>query len=321
MKQSTSDNKIKILAVVGPTASGKSALAVELAKLYGGEVISCDSMQIYKYLNIATAKPTAEEMQGIEHHLIDFLEPTESFSVADYVPLALQKAKEISARGNLPIVCGGTGLYFSSLIDGIQFSAAGSDPAYREALEQRAQQEGAEVLLEELAQFDPEAAAKLHPNNLKRIIRAMEHYHLTGETITAQNAQSRSKASPFEPLVFGIAFRDRQNLYDRIDLRVEQMLEAGLLEEAEAYFALGDVGTASAAIGYKELKPYFDGELPLQEAVENLKKETRHYAKRQMTWFKRDTRIHWLYTDDPQLPPLVQQARDVMEKESFLYDY
>ena len=281
---------------------------MELAKAYGGEVVSCDSMQIYRHLSIATAKPTREEMQGVPHHLIDFLEPTESFSVADYVTKAAAVIEDIHARGKLPILCGGTGLYFNALIDGLQFSEAGSDPAYRAALEQRAAQEGAEVLLEELAVFDPESAEKLHPNNLKRIIRAMEHYHLTGVTISEQNRLSRSKPSVYAPLIFGINFHERATLYDRINRRVEQMLAAGLLEEAQWYFAQSGFATASAAIGYKELEPYFNGSSTLEEAVERLKAETRHYAKRQLTWFKRDERIHWLFADDPAGKPLPAQA-------------
>ena len=310
--------KMKVLAVVGPTASGKSALAVELAKRFGGEVVSCDSMQIYKYMSVATAKPTAQEMQGIPHHLIDFLEPTESFSVAEYVKLAGAAIADIHARGKLPIVCGGTGLYYSSLIHGITFSESGSDPAYRKALEQRAANEGAQVLLDELRAYDPDSAAKLHPNNLKRIIRAMEHYKLTGKTITEQNAQSRAKPSDYEVLAFAIGFQDRQKLYERINLRVDKMCEAGLLEEAKWYFAQSGFSTASAAIGYKELEPYFHGEMPLEEALDNLKKETRHYAKRQLTWFRREEDIHILYADAPEQGDLTAQACAVIEKERFV---
>ena len=311
------DNKIKILAVAGPTASGKTALAVALAKAYNGEVISCDSMQIYRHLAIATAKPSAEEMQGVPHHLIDFLEPQERFSVADYVALAAKAAEDIRARGKLPILCGGTGLYFSAFIDGLRFSEAGSDEQYRKHLEARAAKEGAEVLLEELRGFDPEAAAKLHPNNLKRIIRAMEHYKLTGETITNQNAQSKRIPSVYDPLILGIGFHERAALYERINTRVDRMLEAGLLEEARWYFSQEGFVTASAAIGYKELRPYFDGKCSLDEAVESLKKETRHYAKRQLTWFKRDTRIHWIFTDEEK-QSLLEQAQCVISQEKFL---
>lgn len=309
---------MKVLAVVGPTASGKSALAVELAERYGGEVVSCDSMQIYKTMSIATAKPTAEEMQGIPHHLIDFLEPTESFSVAEYVTLAGAVIRDIHQRGKLPILCGGTGLYYSSLIHGITFSEAGSDPAYRKELEQRAASEGAQVLLDELRTFDPESASKLHPNNLKRIIRAMEHYKLTGKTITEQNAMSRMKPSDYDTRGFVIDFQDRQKLYERINLRVDKMCESGLLEEAQWYFAQSGFSTASAAIGYKELKPYFEGAMSLEEALDNLKKETRHYAKRQLTWFRREENLHRLYADEPDAGTLFEQAAAKIEKESFL---
>lgn len=309
--------KIKLLAVAGPTASGKSDLAVELAKKYGGEVISCDSMQIYKYMTIATAKPTEADMQGIPHHLIDFLEPSERFSVADFVELASKSAEEIYSSGKLPILCGGTGLYFNSFIDGLKFTDASIDEAYRHELEKRAENEGAEVLLDELRGLDPETAEKLHPNNLKRIIRALEHYKLSGKTISEQNKQSRKTPSKYEPLILAIGFHDRQRLYDRINLRVDRMLEAGLVKEAEWYFSQENLATASAAIGYKELKPYFDGECSLEEAVENLKKETRHYAKRQLTWFKRDERAHWLYADD-EFKSVFEQACEIIEKESFL---
>ena len=214
-------DKIKLLAVVGPTASGKTSLAVELAKKYNGEVISCDSMQIYKDISIGTAKPTAEEMQGVPHHLIDFAELDESFSVADYAALAHNAVKEVSGRGKLPIICGGTGLYFNSLIDNITFSEAGKDDDYRRLLEERAEKEGAESLLAELAVYDEESAKKLHPSNLKRIIRAMEHYKLTGKTITEQNIESKQKPSPYEPLIIGINFHSREKLYDRINKRVD----------------------------------------------------------------------------------------------------
>ena len=313
----SSENRIKILAVAGPTASGKTALAVALAKAYNGEVISCDSMQIYRHMAIATAKPTPAAMQGVPHHLIDFLEPEERFSVADYVALAAKAAEEICARGKFPILCGGTGLYFSAFIDGLRFSEAGSDEDYRRQLEERAAAEGAAVLLEELRGFDPESAAKLHPHNLKRIIRAMEHYKLTGETITEQNAKSTRIPSAYDPLILGIGFHERAALYERINTRVDKMMAQGLLEEAEWYFSQKDLATASAAIGYKELQPYFDGSCSLEEAVENLKKETRHYAKRQITWFKRDERIHWIFADEAK-QSLFEQAQSVISQEKFL---
>lgn len=310
--------KIKILGVVGPTASGKTSLAVELAKVYNGEVISCDSMQIYKHINIATAKPTEAEMQGIKHHLIDFLDLDKSFSVADFVSLATDCVKDINDRGKLPVLCGGTGLYFTSFIDNISFSDSGADPEYRLELEKRAETEGAEALLAELAEFDPETAAKLHPNNLKRIIRAMEHYKSSGITISEQNRLSRAVPSPYNPLILGITFKDREKLYERINARVDIMLKNGLLDEAEWYFSQKNVATASAAIGYKELKPYFDGECSLEEASENLKQETRRYAKRQLTWFRRDKRVHWIYADELQNGSVLADAEKIIEEESFV---
>lgn len=309
-------NKIKVLAVVGATASGKTALAVELAKEYNGEVISCDSMQIYKYMDIATAKPSKEEMQGIKHHLIDFLEPDRTFSVADYTALASETARDISERGKLPVLCGGTGLYFNSFIDNISFSDFGADEDYRRQLEERAEKEGAQALLDELAEYDPETASALHPNNLKRIIRAMEHYKVSGMTISEQNRLSRLNPSPYDALIIGIAYKDRQKLYERINKRVDIMVESGLLEEAKEYYSRHNSATASAAIGYKELKGYFDGECSLDEAVENLKQETRRYAKRQITWFKRDKRVRWIYADEN--PSLIEQARKIISEEKFL---
>ena len=310
--------KIKVLGVVGPTASGKTSLAVNLAKEYNGEVISCDSMQIYKSIDIATAKPTEAEMQGIKHHLIDFLDLDKSFSVADFVSLAGDCAKDINSRGKLPVLCGGTGLYFNSFIDNISFSDSGADPEYRAELEKRASEQGAQSLLDELAEYDPESAAKLHPNNLKRIIRAMEHYKTSGITISEQNRLSRANPSPYDCLILGITFKDREKLYERINTRVDIMLENGLLEEAKWYFSQENVATASAAIGYKELKAYFDGECSLEEATENLKRETRRYAKRQLTWFRRDERVHWIYADEPQNGSVTADAIKIIEEESFV---
>ena len=310
--------KIKVLGVVGPTASGKTLLAVNLAKEYKGEVVSCDSMQIYKHLDIATAKPTEAEMQGIKHHLIDFLDLDKSFSVADFVSLAGECVEDISKRGKLPVLCGGTGLYFSSFIDNISFSDSGADPEYRAELEKRASEQGAQSLLDELAVYDPETAAKLHPNNLKRIIRAMEHYKANGLPISEQNKLSRAVPSPYNPLILGITFKDREKLYERINARVDIMLENGLIEEAKWYFSQENVATASAAIGYKELKPYFDGECSLEQASEKLKQETRRYAKRQLTWFRRDKRVHWIYADEPENGSVFADAKRIIEKESFV---
>lgn len=290
-------DKIKVIAVVGPTASGKTSLGVQIAKAVSGEIISADSMQIYKGMNIATAKPTAQEMQGVPHHLIDFLEPCENYSVAQFVKDAGNKIGEILSRGNTPVIVGGTGLYTDSLLMGLDFENEPENGEIRKKLKERAEKEGAETLLRELYEIDPEAASHLHVNNLGRIIRALEVYYLTGNTITQQKIKSREKGTPYDSLYIGIEYKDRQKLYDRIEKRVDIMVSQGLLEEAKKYISLGENTTAKQAIGYKELKPYFYGEISLKEALDNLKKETRHYAKRQMTWFRRNKNIFWVYPD------------------------
>jgi tRNA dimethylallyltransferase len=292
------ESKIPLIAIVGPTASGKTSLAVAVCKALGGEAVSCDSMQIYKGMDIATAKPTQEEMQGIPHHLIGFAEPDEVFSVAKYCESAKEIIEDIHARGKKAVLVGGTGLYYSSLVDNIEFLPEETDFEYREMLRKRAESEGAQALLDELAVIDPEAASKLHPNNLGRVIRALEIYHTTGKTITDQNEQSRNEASPFETVAICLDAKDRQFLYDRINKRVDIMLENGLVEEAKAFYENPLGRTAKQAIGYKELNPYFAGEKSLEECVENLKMQTRRYAKRQLTWFRRDERIKFIYIDD-----------------------
>lgn len=284
--------------MVGPTASGKTSLGVRLCKLLGGEVVSCDSMQIYRKMDIATAKPTPEEMEGVPHHLIGFLDVFEPFSVARYCELAGNCVDEIVSRGKCPVLVGGTGLYYSSFVDNISFLPEASDFEYRDYLKARAEKEGAESLLDELMAIDPESASRLHVNNVGRIIRALEIYHTTGMTITEQNAQSRSAPSKYDFHTVCLDARDRNILYDRINRRVDVMLENGLLEEAESFFRESAGRTAVQAIGYKELKPYLDGTDTLQNCVENLKLQTRHYAKRQLTWFRRDPRIRFIYIDD-----------------------
>lgn len=292
------ESKIPLIAIVGPTASGKTSLAVEICKRLGGEAVSCDSMQIYEGMDIATAKPTVEEMQGIPHHLIGFLSPDEQFSVAKYCEMARECVNDITNRNKKAVLVGGTGLYYSSLTDNISFFEEETDFDYREELKRRAKSEGAEVLLDELRKVDPESASQLHINNLGRIMRALEIYHATGKTKTEQNNQSRLNPSPFEVTAICLDARDRQFLYNRINLRVDLMLEAGLLEEAKRFFDSPLGNTAKQAIGYKELDPYFKGEKTLDECIENLKMQTRRYAKRQLTWFRRDEKINFLYIDD-----------------------
>lgn len=290
--------KIPLIAIVGPTASGKTALAVEICKRYNGEAVSCDSMQIYKGMDIATAKPTEEEMQGIKHHLIGFLEPSEMFSVAKYCDLAKNAIFDIYKRNKKAVLVGGTGLYYSSLTDNIKFLPEETDYEYREILKKKAAEQGADVLLEELRSIDKKAADELHINNLGRIIRALEIFHTTGKTKSIQNRESRNTPSPFKTFTICLDARDRQVLYDRINHRVDVMLENGLMEEAKAFFEINSGGTARQAIGYKELYPYIIGEKGLDECVENLKMQTRRYAKRQLTWFRRNPEIQFVYIDD-----------------------
>ena len=288
----------KVIAVVGATASGKTSLAVKIAQKYSGEIVSADSMQIYKGMDIATAKATEEEKGGIPHYLMDFLLPTETFSVSQYVEMAKNVINNILSRGKIPVVCGGTGLYIRSLVDNVQFSPHDSDEKLREELNERYEKEGGEALLRELAEFDGETAKTLHPSNNKRIIRAIEIYKTTGITMSEHIRNSKNIPSPYEWTVIGLAFRDRQKLYDRINKRVDIMLDTGLLDETREFYSENKGKTAVGAIGYKELKPYLDGELSLEEAVENLKQATRNYAKRQMTWFKKDEYIKWIYADE-----------------------
>ena len=305
--------KIPVIVVVGATASGKTALAVRLAKRYGGEVISADSMQIYRGMAIATAKPTEAEKEGVPHHLMDFLPVTDAYSVARYVEEAGRIAEEIAARGNVPVVVGGAGLYIDALIDNIMFEDEPDNSAVRAALKERREKEGIEALFAELERIDPETAAQLHVNNENRVLRALEVYELTGETISERRRRSRSKASRFDAVWIGLDYRDRQRLYDRIDRRVDDMLARGLLEEARAYYRLPEAATASQAIGYKELKGYFSGELTLDEAADNLKRATRRYAKRQLTWFRKNERIHWLFRDGKSEEETVSDAVSVLD--------
>ncbi|MBO5873034.1 MAG: tRNA (adenosine(37)-N6)-dimethylallyltransferase MiaA [Clostridia bacterium] len=289
--------KTPIIAVVGPTASGKSELAVSLAEKLDGEVISFDSMQIYKGMHIASAAPNHEEMRGIPHHLVEFLEPSESFSVAEFLKLAKAKTEEITKRGKRVIIAGGTGLYINSFLDNIIFTQSETDQSMREELNREFDRVGAEEMLRRLKEFDPETANRLHPNNKKRIIRAFEIYETTGQTMTEQLESSRAEESPYEPYMIGLTYFDRECLYDRINLRVDKMLEKGLLDEAKGAFKGEGSKTSVQAIGHKELFGYIKGECSLSEAVELLKMQTRRYAKRQLTWFKRDERISWIYRD------------------------
>lgn len=286
-----SKEKIYVPVICGPTASGKTDLGVRLALKCGGEIVSADSMQIYKGMYIASAKPSKEEMQGVPHHLMDFLPPTKAFSVADYVEMAHKVIGDIYNRGKLPIIVGGTGLYISSLINNIKFDDTGSDYEFREEMRRLAEKEGNEALWEKLRKIDPKAAEKLHPNNQNRIIRALEVYKLSGSTITEAQEKSRMTESPYKAC-FIMPDYPREILYQRIDKRVDIMLEKGLLEEAREFFTHTDYVTAAQAIGYKELKPYLDGKKSLDECTDKLKQATRNYAKRQLTWFNKEKSLN-----------------------------
>lgn len=290
--------KIPVAAVVGPTATGKSRLAAEIAVRLHGEVVSADSMQIYKGMNIGTAKPTEEEMRGAAHHLIGFLEPGQPFSAADYVKLAAKCVSQIHARGNLPVVAGGTGLYVRSLLYNIQFVPESRNENLRAALYEKARREGAGALVEELKSFDPQSAERIHPNNLGRLVRAIEIYRTTGKTMTEQLKISKAQPPPYDACVIGLDYRDRQKLYGAINRRVDKMMDAGLLNEAKQVLSLENAPTALQAIGYKEFIPYFSGECTLEEAVELIKKESRRYAKRQLTWFRRGKNVNWIMIDE-----------------------
>ena len=291
------DQKIPLIVVAGPTASGKTALAVELAKIYGGEVVNADSMQIYKGLDIATAKPTPEEMQGVPHHLMGFLDLGTPFSVADYLALAGKTIRDIHSRGKMPVVCGGTGLYISSLVENITFDDTGADMNIRARLEAEAKEKGNHALWLRLNEIDPETAAKVHENNLPRVIRGLEVFELTGTRLSRHKANSRRFETPYKACIIGLDAENRQFLYDRINARVDIMLKNGLAEECRAVYEKGGLATAGQAIGYKELIPYFEGQQTLEECVERIKLETRHYAKRQLTWFRRVADISWVKID------------------------
>lgn len=294
----TLDKKIPVIAVVGPTASGKTAFAVELAKRFGAEIISADSMQIYKGMDIASAKPTKEEMQGIPHHLIDFLDSDCTYSVASFIKDAESAVRDILSRGKRVIVCGGTGLYVDSFLQNIQFEDEPDNEEIRKKLRERLEKEGIESLYNELYEKDPETAEALHINNQGRVLRALEVLYLTGEKPSVLRERSRCVPSPYEAVYIYLQYRDREILYDRINRRVDMMIEKGLVEEAKEYFSLHEDYTSAQAIGHKEIAGYLKGELSLSEAKDNLKKATRHYAKRQMTWFRKNSKVHSIYCDD-----------------------
>lgn len=289
-------NKTPVAVIAGPTASGKTKLAVLLCKALNGEVVSADSMQIYQGMQIATAKPTVEEMGGIPHHLLDFQPLEKPFSVADYVQLARKTIADIRHRNKLPMIVGGTGLYIDSLLQGIAYTPS-VNPQIRAEFKEFEAQHGSQALHEELAKVDPHAAESIHPHNVKRVVRALEMYRVTGKTLEENAALSHVKPSSYQACFLCLGFRDKEKLYQRIDARVDKMLEAGLVQEVKE--ALQNCGpTAVQAIGCKELLPYFAGSCTLGEAAKAIKQSTRHYAKRQLTWFRREKQAQWLWIDD-----------------------
>ena len=289
-----------ILAIVGPTASGKSALALELAVRLGGEIISCDSMQVYKKMDIGTAKPTEEEQGKIRHHLIDVAEPTDTFSCAEYVTLATAEIDDCRARGVLPIVCGGTGLYLDALLRKNDLPENTVDEAVRAELMAFAEREGVDALWEMLREIDPQSAEAIHKNNVKRVARAIEIYRVSGKTKTSLDAETREGGYRYNACVIGIRYKDRETLYERINRRVDIMIDNGLVEETQRLDREGVFernATAAQAIGYKEILPYIRGDVSLAQASEELKTATRRYAKRQMTWFGAKEYVSWVEVD------------------------
>ncbi len=307
-------DKTKIAAIIGPTASGKTALSIALAKKYNGEIICCDSMQIYREMNIGTAKPTPHETEGVPHHLFDFVDPCISYSCADYVADARAKIDEIVSNGKLPIICGGTGLYLDSLLRQGYFEDIETLPEYREELQRLAIDEGNEKVHALLREVDPESADAIHPNNLKRVIRALEIYKSSGVPKSELDKRSVEGDSPYDALVIGLRFIDRQALYARINRRVDIMIEQGLEDETRRLIANGvfdSNGTAAQAIGYKELLGYINGEMTLPEAIDALKTASRRYAKRQMTWFGAKEYVHWIDVDEYNFENILNNAANL----------
>lgn len=309
----------KLLVICGPTASGKTALAVALAKATGGEVVSADSMQIYRRMDIGTAKPTAEEMDGVPHHMLDVADPGEDYSVARYVADATACVEDILSRGKLPIVAGGTGLYIDNLLAGREFAAFTGQ--WRQKLQDRAQREGIEVLYRELEQVDPQRAAKLHLADEKRIIRALEVWHETGETITEHDRRTAALPPRYEAVRIGLTFADRADMWDRIDRRVDQMMAAGLVEEVEDLLSSGvpESCTAMQAIGYKEMVAALREGRAVAEAAEEIKLRSRQYAKRQLTWFRREPSVKWITWEKiPDFSMALQNSTAYLEETGLL---
>lgn len=303
-----------LICIVGPTATGKTALSVRLAQKYGAEIVSCDSMQLYRGMDVGTAKPTASEMGGVPHHMLDCLDPCEPYSVSRYVEDADKCVQDILRRGRRVVIVGGTGLYVDSLIAGRQF-APFPETGRREELTKIAETQGIEVLMEQLCAVDPAAAAKIHPSNRKRVIRALEIYLETGKTMTAHDLETKAQPPKYAPCWIGLDYVNRETLYRRIDLRVEKMVESGLADEVRRLLDSGVPATATAmqAIGYKELTAALRGEGTLPEAIAAIQQASRRYAKRQRTWFRRNEKIHWIDLPDAPFDAFEPACRIVEE--------
>lgn len=306
-------SKIPIICVVGPTASGKTALGIGLAKALDGEIVSADSMQVYKGMPIAAAVPTNDEKENIPHHLMEFLEPEYQLTVAEYTRFAHKKIEEIKNGGKLPIIVGGTGLYVDSLVNNIRFTDEEFSPETREKYEKEYDKNGGEQMLNRLREIDPDIAEKLYANDKKRIVRAFEIYENTGITMTKQYENSREIPSPYDAVFIGINYKNREILYERINKRVDLMLENGLLEEARKFYEKSGESGGFQAIGHKEFYPFFKGEITFEEAVDRLKQQTRRYAKRQLTWFRKNEKINWIYAD--QSEDVLGEALKIIGKE------
>ena len=316
--------KKPLIVLTGPTAVGKTALSIQLARRIGGEIISADSMQVYRHMDIGTAKIRLEEMDGVPHHLIDILEPTEDFNVVRFQALARAAAEDIYSRGKIPIVAGGTGFYIQALLNDIDFTQIDENTQFREEMERLAAEQGAEVLHERLRAVDPESAEAIHANNVKRVIRALEYYEQTGEKISAHNEAERAKISPYH-FFYYVLNTDRTVLYERIEKRIDEMMEEGLVEEVRQLQAMGcrRDSVAMQGLGYKEILDYLDGACTLEDAIYKIKRDTRHFAKRQITWFKREKHVTWInkkdynYEEDRILEVMLESVKkDILEEQS-----
>ena len=311
--------KKPLIVLTGPTAAGKTGLSIELAKRINGAIISADSMQVYRHMDIGSAKITKEEMDQIPHYLIDVLEPYEEFSVHLFKQMAEKALAEIYANGMIPIIVGGTGFYIQALLYDIQFTDTDTDTEYREKMEELAEQNGADWLHSRLREVDPEAAEQIHANNVKRVIRALEYFHQTGQKISEHNAEERQRTSPYRHVYF-VLNRDRAELYRRIDLRVDIMLENGLLDEVKK---LKDMGytkdmVAMKGLGYKEILDYLSGEITLDEAIYRIKRDTRHFAKRQLTWFRRERDVSWVELDGREFETVLDEMISLLKERGVL---